>query len=72
MHIGNKIEQFFKEMNLIVFEWQMNDSSVGINEGWVLFKHKQNDRVISWDYAVYHLQYKSSKKEILKDSSIYV
>jgi hypothetical protein len=57
----------FNDLGLKVLDWQMNDPSVGIREGYVVFEDDNGTaRIISWNDAVYF----NTKEEIMSHSKI--
>jgi hypothetical protein len=74
MNTFKAVKFYFEDLGFEVEEMQMNEPSVGINEGWVVFRCKNENnqkwKEVTWDDAVWHTEKKSNKYELLKDSFI--
>lgn len=64
------MEKKFEKFGLEVIDWQMTDTSVGIMEGWVIWKFKDRNQEyeLSWAEAIYM----ETLDEIVKESKEYI
>lgn len=62
-----RLEMYLRSKGFEVIDMQMTETSVGIQNGWVIIEDKKGNIIEStFDDAEYHERNNSTKKELLK------